>query len=72
MKCPECKGEGGWYESYGSAGTWKEDCFFCHAKGKVSIWWMVRTLFWEHIPVSFIEWWDKCKDKCKGEPCKHS
>ena len=61
MRCTVCLGEGGFYEDYGSAGYYWEDCYVCRGKGTHSFWYWLRCVFWEHMPIRFVEWYDARK-----------
>jgi len=63
MKCPYCKGEGGesWVPFNSPFPSEWEDCWHCRGVGKVSLIFWLEALWWEHVPVRFIEWWDTDK-----------
>ena len=60
MKCPICKGEGGWSDDRGIDGheDW-DDCGACGAIGEVSLRWVASHWFWNHLP-DFI--WERYVD----------
>ncbi len=58
MKCPICNGKGGWQEVVSrELGGWWEPCPPCEGSGSISLWHRLTMLFWENVPVSFIEWY---------------
>ncbi len=62
MRCPICDGEGELLEDIIEYTRITYPCGYCKGTGSLSVFGWLSHLFWEHVPVEFIEWCDKRKE----------
>lgn len=62
MKCPSCEGEGAHYESILYFHDLMYECDWCEGNGRIPITKHLHYLFWNWMPVWFIEWYDGRRD----------
>ena len=62
FKCPICDGVGKLIEfSEPELGTYSNPCGACVSTGRVGLRWYASFLFWNWVPVSFVEWYGERK-----------
>ena len=57
MKCPICEGEGEFREYMEHQLVSRYDCGACEGDGEVGLRWIISYWFWNHVPVTFFEWY---------------
>jgi hypothetical protein len=54
MKCPICRGKGGWHEDMGEGTILYDPCRECNETGRVSWLYIINLWFWQTIGDQFI------------------